>query len=39
LNFLVGKMMRGDKEGRMDPKRAIEVLKNVIEGFKEGGGE
>ncbi|CAG8971051.1 hypothetical protein HYALB_00005289 [Hymenoscyphus albidus] len=31
INFLLGKMMRQDKSGRVDPKKATEVLRRVIE--------
>jgi Asp-tRNA(Asn)/Glu-tRNA(Gln) amidotransferase B subunit len=30
LMFLVGQMMRADREGRMDPKVAAMVLEEVI---------
>lgn len=36
INFLLGKMMRGDKEGRVQPLIAREVLGRVVEGFREG---
>ncbi|KAJ8063721.1 hypothetical protein OCU04_007584 [Sclerotinia nivalis] len=35
INFLLGKMMRGDGEGRVQPVRAREVLGMVVEGFRE----
>lgn len=31
VNFLLGKMMRRDKSGRVDPKKATEVLKRIVE--------
>ncbi|KAL2072011.1 hypothetical protein VTL71DRAFT_11354 [Oculimacula yallundae] len=31
MNFLLGKMMRADGEGRVDAVRAMEVLKRVVE--------
>ncbi|TGO81371.1 hypothetical protein BPOR_1183g00020 [Botrytis porri] len=36
INFLLGKMMRGDKEGRVQPVVAREVLRGVVEGFRDG---
>ena len=35
INFLLGKMMRGDKEGRVQPLVAREVLREVVEGFRD----
>lgn len=35
VNFLLGKMMRADREGRVDPKKATEVLKGIIEGYRK----
>ncbi|KAA8566448.1 hypothetical protein EYC84_009011 [Monilinia fructicola] len=34
VNFLLGKMMRGDVEGRLQPLVAREVLGRVVEGFR-----
>lgn len=35
INFLLGKMMRGDREGRVQPLVAREVLREVVEGFRD----
>ncbi|TGO60054.1 hypothetical protein BELL_1218g00010 [Botrytis elliptica] len=35
LNFLLGKMMRGEREGRVQPLVAREVLRGVVEGFRD----
>ncbi|KAI9643527.1 hypothetical protein NHQ30_008146 [Ciborinia camelliae] len=34
LNFLLGKMIRADKEGRVQPLVAREVLGRIVEGFR-----
>ncbi|EDN97430.1 hypothetical protein SS1G_11955 [Sclerotinia sclerotiorum 1980 UF-70] len=34
--FLLRRMMRGDREGRVQPVRAREVLGGVVEGFRGG---
>lgn len=31
INYLVGQMMRKDAEGRVDPQRAVEVMRRIIE--------
>jgi aspartyl-tRNA(Asn)/glutamyl-tRNA(Gln) amidotransferase subunit B len=35
INFLLGKMMREDKEGRVEPQQAREVLERIVEGFRK----
>ncbi|QSZ32004.1 hypothetical protein DSL72_001573 [Monilinia vaccinii-corymbosi] len=38
INFLLGKMVRGDAEGRVQPLVAREILGRIVEGFREEGG-
>lgn len=33
INFLLGQMMRNDKDGKVDPQKATEVLKRLIEEY------
>ncbi|EHK99635.1 putative Glutamyl-tRNA(Gln) amidotransferase subunit B, mitochondrial [Glarea lozoyensis 74030] len=35
VKFLLGQMMRSDRDGRVDPRRAEGVLRGVIEGLRE----
>lgn len=34
VNFLLGQLMRSDKEGRVDPQKATEVLNRLIEEYR-----
>jgi aspartyl-tRNA(Asn)/glutamyl-tRNA(Gln) amidotransferase subunit B len=39
INFLLGKMMRKGTAGSVDPQKAMDVLRKVVDEFKEGGDE